>query len=97
MNTIPALDILNLSLAIVAAFLLVKIILRTEKDLDKASKCFFAAAISFVFVTIFQLNFFLRLVTPDTLDIAVRILRLMALASLVSGSYFLLRITERES
>lgn len=96
MNKIPIVDVVNLFLAVAAAFMLIKVAFRTEKDIDRASKCFLAAAFFFVVMSIFQVNFFLKLVSSEVLYSAVRILRLAVLISLVSGSYFLLRITERE-
>lgn len=93
MNIAVLADIFNAVIGIFLVILSTKLVLRTEKKLDRAAKFFLAASITFLVATLLEMNAYLGFFVPDTSFMLSSILFTIAITFFAFGGYTLYGIT----
>lgn len=96
-NFLGVVDFIGLLLALVAVIMAVRLVLRTEKDLDKAAKFLLINAVVLVLANIMTVNSFLGGIISENIGSAIfHSSRIIALLCYISAMYYLIKITEKK-
>lgn len=90
------LDLMVVVLSFAATTMLVSVVLRTEKELDKAMKAYLIAIIIIVIASVIQLNKYYLFVPPEKLTVLFQLSRVTSIYFFCVGSYAMLRIVNKE-
>jgi hypothetical protein len=94
--TLGLIDVAGLLLAIICMAMAIKLVLRTEKELDKAAKSIFALSAVLVVANLTSINSHLGGIIPESVSLlAFHSSRILALFGLITALHFLIKITEK--
>lgn len=90
-------DFIGLILAVVGVFMATRLVLRTEKDLDKAAKFLLAKAVVLVLAYMVLVNDYFVKMMPETLsNIIFHGSRIVAILCYIGAMYYLTKMTEKK-
>ncbi|MEK7598334.1 MAG: hypothetical protein AAB487_01210 [Patescibacteria group bacterium] len=90
-------DLLNLTIAIFANVVMVKLVLRTEKGLDAAFKFFFLCGFVLLVASFVQINKYFNIISLDFSNQIFYTSRVFALFFFASGGYVMLKVITKAS
>ena len=94
--TLGTIDAVGLLLAIISTAMAIKLVLRTEKELDKAAKFMLAFSVILVLANFTSINdYFGGIIPGDINRIIFHISRVASLFCLIAALHFLIQITEK--
>ncbi|HAS00259.1 MAG: hypothetical protein US57_C0004G0003 [Candidatus Moranbacteria bacterium GW2011_GWC2_37_73] len=94
--TLGVIDLIGLSLAIVSLAMTIKLVLRTEKGLDKAAKCLVAFSLILVIANFTSINDYFGGVIPSDINrIIFHSSRVLSLVCFITAMLHLIKITEK--
>lgn len=87
-------DFIGLALAIVAVSMAIRLVLRTEKDLDKAAKFLLANAVVLILANMTTLNSYFGGIVPENISrIVFHFSRVIALLCYIAAMHYLIKMT----
>ncbi|HBI34130.1 MAG TPA: hypothetical protein DEA43_03045 [Candidatus Moranbacteria bacterium] len=90
-------DLAGLLLAIVSLIMTTKLVLRTERSLDKAAKCLAAFSVILVLSNLASLNDFFGGIISDNINLIIfHSSRVLSLVCFISAMRYLIKITEKK-
>ncbi len=96
-NTIlGVIDAIGLLLAVTALFLAIKLVIRTEKELDRAAKFLLAASIVLTAANLTSVNDYLGGIIPNDVNrLIFHVSRIFALSFFILAFRMLIKMTEK--
>ncbi|MDD5463532.1 MAG: hypothetical protein PHP62_00060 [Candidatus Moranbacteria bacterium] len=95
--TLGIIDSIGLVLALISLAMAIKLVLRTEKNLDKAAKCLAVFSVILVLSNFTSLNDFFGGIVPDNINrIIFHSSRVLSLVCFISAMGYLIKITEKK-
>lgn len=95
-STLGYIDAVGLILAIVAVIMAIRLVIRTEKELDIAAKFLLGNAIVLVLANLASINDFFGGIVPDNINrIIFHSSRIIALICYIVAMRYLIKITEK--
>lgn len=95
-GTLLFFDLMVLVLSFAAMTMLVSVVLRTEKGLDKAMKAYLIAIVIIVLASIVQLNKHYALISLEKQNMLFMLSRVTSIYFFCVGSYMMLKIVNKE-
>lgn len=89
-------DLMVVVLSFASVIMLVSIVLRTEKWLDKAMKSYLIVAIVILIASVIQLNKHYSLISLEKQNILFLLSRVVAMYFFCTASYMMLKIVNKE-
>ncbi len=95
-NVLGIIDAVGLVLAVISVVMAIRVVIRTEKELDTAVKFLLAMAVILVFANLTSVNDFFGGIVPDKINMVIfHSSRIVALICYMAAMHYLIKITEK--
>jgi hypothetical protein len=97
-TTLGFIDAVGLVLALTAVVMAIRLVIRTEKELDKAAKFLLVNAVILVLANLASINDFFGGIVPDSTNrIIFHSSRVLAIICYIFAMHYLIKITEKQN